>query len=46
MAFFVDIDELLQVKMRVFLSRGQALMSQELLDDSEVSSSAQKMGGE
>lgn len=40
MAFFVDIDELFQVKMCVLLSRGQALMSQELLDNPEVSSSA------
>ena len=46
MALFINIEELLQVEMCVFLSRGQAVMSQELLDNSEVSTSAKKMGGE
>ena len=46
MAFFVDVEELFQVKVSVLLSCGQALVPQKLLDHSQVRAPAQEVGGE
>lgn len=44
MTFPVDIQKMLEVEVGVFLCRGQAFMTEELLDDPQVRSSAQQVG--
>ena len=46
MAFSVDVEDLTDVHVRVFLSRSQAGVSQEFLDRPKVRSPAEEMGGE
>ena len=45
MGFLVDIDKLFDVDMGVFLRSRQAFVTQELLDESQIGASAEKMGG-
>ena len=45
MAFSVDFQKMFEVEMGVFLSRRQAFMTEELLDNPQIRSPAQKMGG-
>ena len=44
MTLFVDLQKMFEVKMRVFLCGCQALMAKELLDNSQIRSSAQEVG--
>ena len=46
MAFFVDLEEMAEVQVGVFLGCRQAFMAQKLLNDTQVCPPAQKVGSE
>ena len=46
MGFFVHVQQVLQVQVGVFLSRGKTLVTQQLLNRSEIGTVVEQVGGD